>query len=146
VGLDRFPIQIYGTLWILVIAYVTRTIPHSTRVLGSSIMQISRDLEESARVVGASSIRVLKDIVFPLLKPGLLAAWAFVFILSIKELNTSILLVTPKTNVLATLIYDIYQEGFYVKLSALVVIESAVIIVTLMAFERILKGKFISEN
>jgi iron(III) transport system permease protein len=142
----RFPIQIYGTLWILVIAYVTRTIPHSTRVLGSSIMQISRDLEESARVVGASSIRVLKDIVFPLLKPGLLAAWAFVFILSIKELNTSILLVTPKTNVLATLIYDIYQEGFYVKLSALVVIESAVIIVTLMAFERILKGKFISEN
>ncbi len=140
----RFPIQIYGTLWILVIAYVTRTIPHSTRVLGSSIIQISRDLEESARVVGASSIRVLKDIVFPLLKPGLLAAWAFVFILSIKELNTSILLVTPKTNVLATLIYDIYQEGFYVKLSALVVIESAVIIVTLIVFEYILKGKFIS--
>ena len=142
----RFPIQIYGTLWILVIAYVTRTIPHSTRVLGSSIMQISRDLEESARVVGASSIRVLKDIVFPLLKPGLLAAWAFVFILSIKELNTSILLVTTKTNVLATLIYDIYQEGFYVKLSALVVIESAVIIVTLIVFEHILKGKFISEQ
>ena len=142
----RFPIQIYGTLWILVIAYVTRTIPHSTRVLGSSIMQISRDLEESARVVGASSIRVLKDIVFPLLKPGLLAAWAFVFILSIKELNTSILLVTTKTNVLATLIYDIYQEGFYVKLSALVVIESAVIILTLILFEYILKGKFISER
>jgi iron(III) transport system permease protein len=142
----RFPIQIYGTLWILVIAYVTRTIPHSTRVLGSSIMQISRDLEESARVVGASSLRVLKDIVFPLLKPGLLAAWAFVFILSIKELNTSILLVTTKTNVLATLIYDIYQEGFYVKLSALVVIESAVIIVTLIVFEHILKGKFISEQ
>ena len=142
----RFPIQIYGTLWILIIAYVTRTIPHSTRVLGSSIIQISRDLEESARIVGASSIQVLKDIVFPLLKPGLLAAWAFVFILSIKELNTSILLVTPKTNVLATLIYDIYQEGFYVKLSALVVIESAVIIVTLIAFEYILKGKFISER
>jgi ABC-type Fe3+ transport system permease subunit len=69
-----------------------------------------------------------------------------VFILSIKELNTSILLVTPKTNVLATLIYDIYQEGFYVKLSALVVVESAVIIVTLIAFERILKGRFISER
>jgi iron(III) transport system permease protein len=142
----RFPIQIYGTLWILIIAYVTRTIPHSTRVLGSNIIQISRDLEESARVVGASWVRILKDIVFPLLKPGLLAAWAFVFILSIKELNTSILLVTPKTNVIATLIYDIYQEGFYVKLSALVVIESLMIIITLALFEYILKGKFMSEK
>jgi iron(III) transport system permease protein len=142
----RFPIQIYGTLWILIIAYVTRTIPHCTRVLGSNIIQISRDLEESARVVGASWIRILKDIIFPLLKPGLLAAWAFVFILSIKELNTSILLVTSKTNVLATLIYDIYQEGFYVKLSALVIVESVVIIVTLALFEYILKGKFISER
>jgi iron(III) transport system permease protein len=103
-------------------------------------------LEESARIVGASWMRILKDIIFPLLKPGLLAAWAFVFILSIKELNTSILLVTPKTNVLATLIYDIYQEGFHVKLSALVVVESAVIIVTLALFEYILKGKFISER
>jgi iron(III) transport system permease protein len=140
----RFPIQIYGTLWILIIAYVTRTIPHSTRVLGSNIIQISKDLEESARVVGASWVRILKDIIFPLLKPGLLAAWAFVFILSIKELNTSILLVTPKTNVIATLIYDIYQEGFYVKLSALVVIESLMIIVTLAVFEYILKGKFMS--
>ena len=83
---------------------------------------------------------------FPLLKPGLLAAWAFVFILSVKELNTSILLVTPKTNVIATLVYDIYQEGFYVKLSALVVIESAMIIVTLAVFEYILKGKFMSEK
>jgi iron(III) transport system permease protein len=142
----RFPIQIYGTIWILVIAYVTRTIPHCTRVLGSNIIQISRDLEESARVVGASWVRVLLDIVFPLLKPGLLAALAFVFILSIKELNTSILLVTPKTNVLATLIYDIYQEGFYVKLSALVVIESAVVIATLAVFEYILKGKFMTSN
>ncbi len=142
----RFPIQIYGTLWILIIAYVTRTIPHCTRVLGSNIIQISRDLEESARAVGASWIRILKDIVFPLLKPGLLAAWAFVFILSIKELNTSILLVTPKTNVIATLIYDIYQEGFYVRLSALVVIESMMIIVTLAVFEYILKGKFMSQK
>jgi iron(III) transport system permease protein len=142
----RFPIQIYGTLWILIIAYVTRTIPHCTRVLGSNMIQISKDLEESARVAGASWMRILKDIVFPLLKPGLLAAWAFVFILSIKELNTSILLVTPKTNVIATLVYDIYQEGFYVKLSALVVIESAMIIITLAAFEYILKGKFMSDK
>jgi iron(III) transport system permease protein len=142
----RFPIQIYGTLWILIIAYVTRTIPHCTRVLGSNIIQISRDLEESARVSGASWGRVLKDVVFPLLRPGLIAAWAFVFILSVKELNTSILLVTPKTNVLATLIYDIYQEGFYVKLSALVVLESVVIIATLALFEYILKGRFMSER
>jgi iron(III) transport system permease protein len=142
----RFPIQIYGTLWILIIAYVTRTIPHCTRVIGSNIIQISKDLEESAKVVGASWMSILKDIIFPLLKPGLLAAWAFVFILSIKELNTSILLVTPKTNVIATLIYDIYQEGFYVRLSALVVIESLMIIVTLAIFEYVLKGKFISDK
>jgi iron(III) transport system permease protein len=142
----RFPVQIYGTLWILIIAYLTRTMPHSVRMIGSNIIQISRDLEESARIMGASWTRTIRDIVFPLLKPGLIAAWAFVFILSIKELNTSILLVTPNTNVLSTLIYDIYQEGFYVTLSALVVVQSLLAFVTLTVFEYIVKGKSISER
>ena len=119
--------------------------PHSVRVIGSNLIQISRDLEESARVMGASWARTIRDIVFPLLKPGLIAAWAFVFILSIKELNTSILLVTPNTNVLSTLIYDIYQEGFYVTLSALVVVQALLAFVTLTVFEHIVKGKSISE-
>jgi iron(III) transport system permease protein len=142
----RFPVQIYGTLWILIIAYLTRTMPHSVRMIGSNIIQISRDLEESARIMGASWTRTIRDIVFPLLKPGLIAAWAFVFILSIKELNTSILLVTPNTNVLSTLIYDIYQEGFYVTLSALVVVQALLAFVTLTVFEHIVKGKSISER
>jgi iron(III) transport system permease protein len=142
----RFPIQIYGTLWILVIAYLTRTMPHSVRVIGSNIVQISTDLEESARIIGASWVRVIKDIIFPLLKPGLIAAWAFVFVLSIKELNTAILLVTPNTNVISTLIYDIYQEGFYVTLSALVILQALLAFITLTIVEYVGKGRSPSER
>jgi iron(III) transport system permease protein len=133
----RFPIQIYGTLWILIIAYLTRTTPHSTRVIGSSLQQISRDLEEAAAVVGATWLQIIRRIILPILLPGLIAAWSFVFVLSLKELNTSILLVTPSSNVLSTLIYDVYQEGSFATLSALVLIQAAMAAVALALLDSV---------
>jgi iron(III) transport system permease protein len=134
-----FPVQIYGTLWVLIIAYITRTVPHSTRVIGVSLMQISGDLEEAARATGASWARTMRGVVLPLLTPGLLAAWSFVFVLSLKELNTAILLVTPDTSVLATLVYNIYQEGSFATLSALVLVQALLAAGVLGLFELIIK-------
>ena len=133
----RFPIQIYGTLWILIIAYLTRTTPHSTRVIGASLQQVSRDLEEAAAVVGATWLQIVRRIMLPILLPGLIAAWSFVFVLSLKELNTSILLVTPNSNVLSTLIYDVYQEGSFATLSALVLIQAVMAAVALALLDRV---------
>ena len=92
---------------------------------------------EAAAVVGATWLQIIRRIVLPILLPGLIAAWSFVFVLSLKELNTSILLVTPSSNVLSTLIYDVYQEGSFATLSALVLIQAVMAAVALALLDSV---------
>src|SRR4029077_13481975 len=82
-------IGIYGTIWIMFIAYVTRFMPYGLRYNTTSMMQIHKELEESAAMCGASWTTSFRRIVLPLLKPGLLAGWIYVLIVSIRELSTS---------------------------------------------------------
>jgi iron(III) transport system permease protein len=87
--------------------------------------------------VGATWLQIIRRIILPILLPGLIAAWSFVFVLSLKELNTSILLVTPSSNVLSTLIYDVYQEGSFATLSALVLIQAVMAAVALALLDSV---------
>ena len=88
-------IGVYGTLWIMLIAYVTRFLPYGMRYNSASMLQIHKELEESAAMSGASWGMTFRRIVLPLLKPGLLAGWIYVVIVSIRELSSSILLYSP---------------------------------------------------
>jgi iron(III) transport system permease protein len=112
-------IGVYGTLWIMFIAYVTRFLPYGMRYNTTSMLQIHRELEESAAMSGASWTRTFVRIVLPLLKPGLLAGWIYVLIVSIRELSSSILLYSPDTEVVSVVIWELWQNGQYVELSAL---------------------------
>ena len=85
-------IGVYGTLWIMLIAYVTRFLPYGMRYNSASMLQIHKELEESAAMSGASWGMTFRRVVLPLLKPGLLAGWIYVMIVSIRELSSSILL------------------------------------------------------
>ena len=85
-------IGVYGTIWIMLIAYVTRFMPYGMRYNSTSMLQIHKELEESAAMSGASWGLTFRRIVLPLLKPGLLAGWIYVMIVSIRELSSSILL------------------------------------------------------
>ena len=112
-------IGVYGTLWIMFIAYVTRFLPYGMRYNSASMLQIHKELEESAAMSGAPWSVTFRRVVLPLLKPGLLAGWIYVMIVSIRELSSSILLYSPGTEVVSIMIWELWQNGQYVELSAL---------------------------
>jgi iron(III) transport system permease protein len=112
-------IGVYGTIWIMYVAYITRFMPYGLRYNTTSMLQIHRELEESAAMSGASWVTTFRRIILPLLKPGLLAGWIYVMIVSIRELSTSILLYSPDTQVVSVVIWELWENGQYVELSAL---------------------------
>ncbi len=118
------PIGVYGTIWILLIAYVTLSLPYGMRFASSGITQIHRELEEVAEVSGARTGQMLRRVLLPLLLPFLLAAWIYVFVLSVRELGASIFLVGPGVNVLGTISLTMWEEGgSYGAVAALGVIQ-----------------------
>jgi iron(III) transport system permease protein len=118
------PIPVYNTIWILFIAYVTLGLPYGMRFASSGMTQIHRELEEAAAVSGASLAQIFWRILAPLLLPFLLAAWIYVFVLSVRELGASIFLIGPGTNVLGTISLTMWEEGgSYGAIAALSVVQ-----------------------
>lgn len=130
---NPLPIPIYGTLAILMIAYVTRFMPYGMRYAVSSITQISTELEESASVSGATWLKTGRRIVLPLMLPGLVAGWVYIVIVSIRELSSSILLYSPGNEVLSIVIFQFYEKGHMTAVSALGVVLVTVLIVFVTA-------------
>jgi iron(III) transport system permease protein len=124
----RFPLPIYGTLWILFIAYLTRYMPYGMRYSTTSMYQISGELEESAQTSGASWWQTFRRINLPLLMPGLIAGWIYIVLVSFRELSSSILLYSPGNEVLSILIWERWENGQFTQLAAL----GIVMIVTLV--------------
>jgi iron(III) transport system permease protein len=127
------PIGVYGTIWILLIAYITRFLPYGLRYNTTSMLQIHKELEESAAMSGASWLTTFRRIILPLLKPGLVAGWIYIVIVSIRELSSSILLYSPGTEVISILIWELWENGQYVELSALGVMFIIALLVLVMA-------------
>lgn len=101
-----FPIPIYGTIWLLLIAYLTVFLPLGVRTIASVMMQIDKSLEECAQMCGASWAFRTRTVTVPLLVPGLIAAWLLLFIASVRELGASILLMGPHSKVITPAIVE----------------------------------------
>ncbi len=130
----NFDIGIYGTIWIMFVAYITRFMPYGLRYNTTSMLQIHKELEESAAMSGASWFTTFRRIVLPLLKPGLVAGWIYIVIVSIRELSSSILLYSPGTEVVSIVIWELWENGQYVELSALgVLLILALFVLVLLA-------------
>jgi iron(III) transport system permease protein len=125
----RSPLPIYGTLFILFIAYVTRYMPYGMRYASSSLAQISTELEDSARMSGGTWFDTFRRVVIPLMMPGILAGWVYVMIVSIRELSSSILLYSHNTRVLSVSIWELWENGETGVLAALGVIMVAALMV-----------------
>jgi iron(III) transport system permease protein len=125
-------IGVYGTIWIMFIAYITRFMPYGLRYSTASMLQIHKELEESAAMSGATWGTTFRRIILPLLKPGLLAGWIYVMIVSIRELSTSILLYSPDTQVVSIVVWELWENGQYVELSALGVLFIITLFVLVM--------------
>lgn len=114
----NFDIGIYGTLWIMLMAYVIKFLPYGMRYNSTSMVQIHRELEESAAMSGASWFTTFRVVLLPLLKPGLVAGWIYIIVVSVRELSSSILLYSPGNEVISIMIWEFWQNGQYVELSA----------------------------
>lgn len=106
-----FPIPIYGTIWVLLIAYVTRFIPYGMRSASGSILQIHSELEEAAAASGASWWETFRRVTLPLLRPGIVAGWIYICIVSFREFSTSVLLATGESRVLSILLFTMFEQG-----------------------------------
>jgi iron(III) transport system permease protein len=134
------PIALYGTLAILLLAYVGRYIPLGVRAANTSLRQIDPTLEESARILGASWGHTLKEITLPLMRPGLFAGWLLVFVPVIQELSASILLFSSSSMTLAVAIYNLYETGYTEPVAALAMINMAIIVVAIALARKIAGG------
>ena len=103
--------QLYGTLWILLIAFMTIELPAGYQQMSSSFAGVHPELEEAGRILGASRLTTLRHITAPLLRTSLVAAWCFVFVGTIRELSATILLTTANTKLVSVIIYDLNESG-----------------------------------
>ena len=124
-----FPVPIYGTIWVLLIAYVTRYIPYGMRTASGSIMQIHSELEEAAATSGASWWETFKRVTLPLLRPGFVAGWIYICIVSFREFSTSVLLATGESRVLSILLFTMFEQGQVTVVAAIGIL----MIITLLA-------------
>lgn len=108
-----FPIlhPIYGTIWILVIAFTTRYLTYSTRLMGGAIIQIHKELEEASDVSGASRWGTFLRVTLPLLMPSFFNGWMWVAVHSLREATLAVMLMTPANVLIASLIWARWQEG-----------------------------------
>lgn len=130
-------VPIYGTIWILLVCYVTIFIPYGVRSVSASLSQIDTSLEECALVCGARWTQVLRTILFPLLRPGLMAAWTLLFVSIVKELSASALLYNNRTIVLSVAVYDLLAGSSFPRVSALALIEAILIFAVLWLARRV---------
>ncbi len=103
---------LYGTFALLVLVCVAKNLPFSSRAGVSSMLQVGKELEEAAVVVGASWVTRFRRIIVPLTMTGFVSGFLLTFISTIRELSLIILLVTPSTRVLPSLIFRYNEQGF----------------------------------
>ncbi|HWP58891.1 MAG TPA: iron ABC transporter permease [Candidatus Acidoferrales bacterium] len=128
------PVPVYGTLWILLIAYVTKYLPYGMRACSSSMLQIKKELEEASEASGASWPHTFKRVILPLLAPGFVAGWIFVVTHSFRELSTSIMLYRSGTEVISVVLFEMWDGGQYPRLAALgMVLVAILVIISLIA-------------
>jgi iron(III) transport system permease protein len=104
-------LMLYGTLWILLIAFLTIEMPAGYQQMSAAFHGIHPELEEASRILGASRLATLRKITAPLLRTSVIATWCFVFIGTIRELSATILLTTANTKLVSVIIYDLNESG-----------------------------------
>src|SRR3954466_9781552 len=122
-----FPIPIYGTIWLLLIAYLTVFLPLGVRTIAGVMLQIDKSLEECAQMCGASWAFRVRTVTIPLLVPGLVAPWLLLLIASVRELGASILLMGPHSKVITPSIVESWFASSTELTAAMALIQTLVV-------------------
>jgi iron(III) transport system permease protein len=138
IAYTRPPFLLYGTLWILFLAYLTKEMPVGYAQSDATFRAIPVDLEDAGRILGAGRLRVLRDVTAPLARSGIIAAWCFIFIGVIRELSASIILFTPNTKVMSVVIFDLKEEGQFGAIAVLGLVMLALTFATVGIMQAVL--------
>ena len=141
IAYTRPPLQLYGTLWILLIAFVTIELPAAYQQLGSAFHAVHPELEEAGRMLGATRLRTLVDITGPLLRTAVAATWCFVFVAVLRELSAAVILFTSETKVLSVLIFDLKESGDVGAIAVLSLVMIAITTVVVALANRLGAGR-----
>lgn len=133
------PVPLFGTLWIIVVAFAALYLPYGMRFLRPAILGISTDLEESARVSGASEATVIRRVVLPLVSSSAAGTALYVFFNSFRELAVAALIVTAATPLMSTQLLDQLVNGDLNIVSALGTVVLAVCLVAGLAAFRLVR-------
>ena len=132
----NIPVPLYGTLWLMALAYFTVLMPLGVRTLAGVVLQIDKSLEECARVCGASWMHQLRTVTIPLLRPGIIAAWLLVFIASVREVGVSLFLVGPNAKVIGPSIVSSWLSSSSELSAALALIQTAAVFIAVIVLFR----------
>jgi iron(III) transport system permease protein len=121
------PGGLYGTIWILALAFIARFMPDTVKALSTSFLQIHRELEEAAWVCGKGMLGTIGTIVLPLARPGVIASMTLLFVLAIRELGSSLFLYTSNTMVMSVLLLDYYEGGNLGKTAAFSLVQTVLL-------------------
>ena len=133
----NIPIPIYGTLWLLGIAYFTVFLPLGLRTLAGVVLQVDKSLEECARVCGASWVYQMRTVTLPLLRPGLVAAWLLIFIASVRELGVSVFLMGPHSKVIAPAIVNSWLSASSELSAAMALLQTVMVFIAVAIMFRV---------
>ena len=135
----RAPVDVYGTAWIIILAFVGRFTAYAIRPIGASLMQVHPELEESARVAGYGWLRTLIFITLPLIRPSIVASWILLFSIFMTELSMVILLYTANTRTFSVLAFETWSTGVFSLLAGLSILQ-LLVGASIMVFVRRLFG------
>src|SRR5437016_4086654 len=121
------PGGLYGTIWILALAFIARFMPDTVKALSTSFLQIHRELEEAAWVCGKGMLGTIRTIVLPLARPSVIASMTLLFVLAIRELGSSLFLYTSNTMVMSVLLLDYYEGGNIGKTAAFSLVQTVLL-------------------
>ncbi len=136
-----FGINLYNTIWIILVAYAARYLSYTLKSCSASLQQVHPSLEEASRMCGASRLQSLTDVTMPLIKPAMISSFFLVFLPAMRELTTSVLLVGPKSKTLGVAIYQYRTGGRVAQASALSVITIGIIMICNAVITRITRDR-----
>jgi iron(III) transport system permease protein len=132
-----FPLPIYATIWIILIAYVTRFLPYGLRAVSSTIVQIHKELEEASIACGAGFVATFRRILMPLMRPGIMAGWIILATIFMREFSATLFLYSPGAEPLGPMMYFLYLDGQRGRVGAVGIIISIICVFLIAIAQRL---------
>jgi iron(III) transport system permease protein len=140
----RPPISLYGTAWIMILAFTSRFLPIAYANGDAALKSVHPELEDAARIGGAGRFVTLREVTLPLIRRGILAGWLLVLIAAVRELSAAIFLFSSRTKVMSIVLVDLSEEGDFERLAALGIVMLVVTMALVLVGYRIVGRQFLA--